>query len=306
MKIVPASAFSGRPRVVGGAERVTPRPGPRRSPGRSSRSRASPCTRRACGTAWSSRRCSVSQRVFQKIWLPLKNARFTPASRAASTFARWLPDQYSSWPTDMNTLCCSSMLAGARSVSMPLMYDDVVAVGLEPADHRVLGVEERVLGRRAACRERPVVTDLVRAVRVRARTADVEAVPAVVVVRLPRRIRRLEQQVRVAGVVADHERDLARAAAYRYARELGEVDTGDRVDGTAHDADSAQFPQSTRPVAASLTHAGCVCGSVALGLTVAIVARAVAAVVPDAVDVDLVRRRVGVDLEVHRLTGVRC
>ncbi len=31
------------------------------------------------------RRCSVSQRVFQNTSLPLKNARFTPASRAAST-----------------------------------------------------------------------------------------------------------------------------------------------------------------------------------------------------------------------------
>ena len=41
-----------------------------------------------------------SQRVLQKTSLPLKNARFTPAARAASTLARWAPDQYSSWPTD--------------------------------------------------------------------------------------------------------------------------------------------------------------------------------------------------------------
>ena len=38
----------------------------------------------------------VSQRVFQNISLPLKNARLTPASRAASTLARCWPDQYSS------------------------------------------------------------------------------------------------------------------------------------------------------------------------------------------------------------------
>ncbi len=45
-----------------------------------------------------------SQRVFQKISLPLKNARFTPALRAAVTLLRCPPDQYSSCPTDMNTL----------------------------------------------------------------------------------------------------------------------------------------------------------------------------------------------------------
>ena len=46
-----------------------------------------------------------SQRVFQKLSLPLKKARLTPASRAASTLARWVPDQYSSWPTDRKVLC---------------------------------------------------------------------------------------------------------------------------------------------------------------------------------------------------------
>jgi hypothetical protein len=38
----------------------------------------------------------LSQRVFQKASLPLKKARWTPASLAASTLARWGPDQYSS------------------------------------------------------------------------------------------------------------------------------------------------------------------------------------------------------------------
>jgi hypothetical protein len=37
-----------------------------------------------------------SQRVFQKTSLPLKKARCTPAFLAASTLARWPPDQYSS------------------------------------------------------------------------------------------------------------------------------------------------------------------------------------------------------------------
>ena len=45
----------------------------------------------------------VSQRVFQNTSLPLKKARLTPASRAASTLARCPPDQYSSWPTDRKT-----------------------------------------------------------------------------------------------------------------------------------------------------------------------------------------------------------
>ena len=58
----------------------------------------------------------VSQRVFQKISLPLKNARFTPASRAASTFARCAPDQYSSWPTDRNDLVLEQLGAAAVGV----------------------------------------------------------------------------------------------------------------------------------------------------------------------------------------------
>jgi len=38
----------------------------------------------------------ASKRVFQKISLPDKNARLTPASRADITLARWSADQYSS------------------------------------------------------------------------------------------------------------------------------------------------------------------------------------------------------------------
>jgi len=64
-----------------------------------------------------------SQRVFQNTSLPLKKARWSPAPRAASTFARWPPDQYSSWPTDRNALCLEGVriVAPDRSVSTPLI-----------------------------------------------------------------------------------------------------------------------------------------------------------------------------------------
>ena len=45
-----------------------------------------------------------SKRVFQNISLPLKNARFTPASRAAVTLVRCVLDQYSSWPLERKSL----------------------------------------------------------------------------------------------------------------------------------------------------------------------------------------------------------
>ena len=86
---------------------------------------------------------------------------------------------------------------------------DVVPVALEPAHHRVFGVEDPVLGPGAAGRDRPVVADLVGAARVGAGSADVQAVAAVLVVRLPGRIRSLEEDLRSAGVVADHEHDVA-------------------------------------------------------------------------------------------------
>ena len=47
------------------------------------------------------------QRVFQYTSLPLKKARLTPASRAASTLVRSWPDQYSSWPLERMTLWLS-------------------------------------------------------------------------------------------------------------------------------------------------------------------------------------------------------
>jgi hypothetical protein len=64
-------------------------------------------------------RWSSAQRVFQNDSLPLKNARFTPASRAASTFALCAADQYSSCPTDRNTRC-SRISAPRASASAPV------------------------------------------------------------------------------------------------------------------------------------------------------------------------------------------
>ena len=69
----------------------------------------------------------------------------------------------------------------------------------------------------------------------------------------------------MAGVVADDEGDLA-AAAGVVADQLGDVDAGHGVGRTVHEADTAQLPQSIRPVGAvSFRHAGWVCGSVAVG-----------------------------------------
>ena len=148
MKSVPVSAFSGLPPSAGGLKR-----GSRQVPvhvaaaGRSWRWRASPCSdQRAVGVPEPS--MLFSQRVFQKTSLPLKKARLTPASRAASTLARCAPDQYSSWPTDRNALCSSSSAPRAVGVDAGRVAD-VVAVALEPADHRVLGVEDPVLAVRS-------------------------------------------------------------------------------------------------------------------------------------------------------------
>src|SRR5689334_25371248 len=104
MKSCPVRAFSGRPPSPGGLKR-----GSRHEPVH------------ATGSVGASRCVSLyvvkvryavdppsavlfSQRVFQNTSLPLKNARFTPASRAASTPARSCPDQYSSCPLDTTSL----------------------------------------------------------------------------------------------------------------------------------------------------------------------------------------------------------
>ena len=83
-----------------------------------------------------------SQRVFQKTSPPEKKARFTPASRAASTLARWCFDQYSSCPLDRYTLCSSISAPSAVGVDAAEVAH-VVAVALEEPHHRVLVGEER-------------------------------------------------------------------------------------------------------------------------------------------------------------------
>ena len=67
----------------------------------------------------------TSNRVFQNISLPLKNARLTPALRAASTAERWFSDQYSSWPDETNTfgfVVVPVSVLPYRSVSTPAWY----------------------------------------------------------------------------------------------------------------------------------------------------------------------------------------
>ena len=85
-----------------------------------------------------------SQRVFQNTSLPLKKARWTPAFRAASTLARCPPDQYSSWPTDRKSFMIADQLRPTVAVDTGEVAD-VVPIGLQPPDHRILGVEEPIL-----------------------------------------------------------------------------------------------------------------------------------------------------------------
>ncbi len=117
MKIGPSRAFSGLPPSSGGLKR-----GSRQVP-----------VQTPVGSIWALSSVSlyvtsvrnavcalsieVSQRVFQNMSLPVKSARFTPASRAASTAARSPADQYSSWPDESSTLWFFSRL-GSRSTSM--------------------------------------------------------------------------------------------------------------------------------------------------------------------------------------------
>src|SRR5438045_3271877 len=88
----------------------------------------------------------------------------------------------------------------------------VEAVRFEEPNRRVLGVEEEVrrpvAGALAARRERPVVAHLVGA----RRRATIEAAAAVLVIGLPRRVVGLQQDVGLRRIVADEERDVARAA----------------------------------------------------------------------------------------------
>ncbi len=178
---------------------------------------------------------------------------------------------------------------------------DVVAVALHPAHHRVLGVEDPVLGRVAARREGAVVADLVGAPGGR---AGVEAVAAVAVVGLPGGVRGLEQQLGGAVVVADDEHHVAVASGAVLAHEPREVDARHRV-GRHH-------PRGrNRPVAAvdqpggRLAQAGRLLGHATEWAYRVDPARARPAVVAHPVDVEPVQARDGVDLELDRLPLVR-
>ena len=68
----------------------------------------------------------------------------------------------------------------------------------------------------------------------------------------------------MTAVVTNHEEDLTLPpVSSRVNNAKYTPDTAD--DGTSHDADSSQFPQSVKPVGASNRHAGCDCGNAAVG-----------------------------------------
>ena len=107
---------------------------------------------------------------------------------------------------------------------------DVVAVRFEKAHHRVLGAEHEAARVAVAPGvERTVVAQFVRARGTRSgrrrRAADVEAVAAVRVVGLPRRVRRLHDHVGRARVVAHDEEEVAGARPV-VAHGFREIDAG--------------------------------------------------------------------------------
>src|SRR5207245_10148897 len=111
----------------------------------------------------------------------------------------------------------------------------VVAVLLQELDHRQLRVPQPALAHVVAARvERPVVGHLVGGLvggGIAGRAGNralVEAVAPVGAGGLPGLVGGLHDHVGVAGVVADHERDVA-AATVVVADQVGDVDTRDRV-----------------------------------------------------------------------------
>ena len=182
---------------------------------------------------------------------------------------------------------------------------DVIAVALQKADHRVLVGEHPVLPvRGAAGEERPVVGDLVgglvgaRVTRWAGHRAAVEAVPAVVVVGLPRRVRGLEQHVGVPAVRPNDERDVTGAAVVE-PHQARHVNAGD---SSGRDRPG----RGLRPVAAVDEPARRVGQAGRLRLWIAGLRREagdkagpVALVVAQAVDVNAVGRGRAVHLEAH-------
>ena len=124
--------------------RILPGAGPhRRAADRSSRWRAFPCSRRACGTACAAAQMLVSQRVFQNTSLPLKNARLTPAARAASTLVALAARPVLVVTDRQERLVLEQISRRSRSRVDAGEVADVEAVRFEPPHHRVLGVEDR-------------------------------------------------------------------------------------------------------------------------------------------------------------------
>ena len=174
---------------------------------------------------------------------------------------------------------------------------DVVAVSLDEADQRRGGVEDPVLGGGAAAGEGAVVADLVGAAGRRPR---VEAVAAVLVVGLPGGVVGLDEQVRVAVVVADDEDDVALPRRPVLPDEVGDVDARDRG---GRDRPGGGLP----PVAAvhqaghRVVEAGGLYVGRRRGLNRIDQPGAVAAVVPQSVDLEAVVAGGRIDLEVDRL-----
>src|SRR5919109_319149 len=91
----------------------------------------------------------------------------------------------------------------------------VIAVGFQPAEHRILSVEEPILRASRARGERTVVTYFIGAAGICSRSPNIKAVAAVGIVSLPGRIRGLEQQLGAdlvrAYVIAYDKDDMAGA-----------------------------------------------------------------------------------------------
>ena len=173
----------------------------------------------------------------------------------------------------------------------------VVPVPLEPADHGVLAAEEPAERRVVACRVRAVVAHLVSADAADA-AVGIEAVAAIVVVRLPCLVRSLEDDVGVIAVVADDEDDVAAGRALPVRpHEVCDVDAGNGVCGDLPACANAPVPavvEVRRRVADA--------GGLRLRQRRARLDRrdqacAEPAVIPHSVDVDVVRRGVRLDLE---------
>ena len=102
---------------------------------------------------------------------------------------------------------------------------DVVAVGLEPTQHRVLGIEQPAIRLVAARCERTVVAHRIRTTR---RRAFIEAVSSVIIVGLPGRVGRLEKDIGATGVITNDKHNVARTARVA-TYEACDVDTRNRI-----------------------------------------------------------------------------